>query len=1521
MARLFGGVERILVAVVLAAFAAAKGGAASGGPDGFGYTYEDSLGVDFDWVDISTTGTEVVFDGDDNSSTDPVNGVGAAVTLGFPFTFYGVTYTQLVPCANGYISTDPAEKGADASNDCPIPTAPDKGGGARLYVAHDDLVLALPTAGVFYQYFEVSPHTAYGCGVSVFSWQDAEFADGTGQPFSFQVLIFNSGDIYFQYKTDGFSYGTSSTAGMQDPTGAVGLQYACNTLGAIRDDHAVRFRAPTVEVDTTLDEFDTPSGIDVSLREAIRDVPPGGRVTFKGVSGGWRLTQPASLTIDKPLSLIGRYRRLSNGLEEGLEPVGMVFVIDEAPVHIENTTFLDSPGSAVTVGNGGALSLYRSEVRCARGSALELLEPATAEIVDTKFHGARLTSDETIRVDGDCRLVLNECAVLDSRGPAITFTGSKSPSHDPNLVLRATSLVLNYNDAVRAETALVLVENSTVSENLGAAIKLVAGELAVRHSTVVNNLAGLALNSDAHAEVSHSIVAANAAFDKVSRNVATDGSSTVTSLGYNLSDDAGSPWVGSGDLVGEPGLAPLGLHWGPLRFCHMPLHGSLAVDGGSVTPAAAPARDQRGGKRVADGDNSGFARIDIGSVEVTPYVTVTTAAYEDDDPPGANVSLKEAVGLLSPFTGATPTNRIVFSPSLSGSTITGITSLAGVSLLDASTLDDGIKLGLSGHIGGAFALHGVTLTGSDGSAVRHGGIEPITLTRCTINGNSTLGSGASGTRHGGGMYVAGSAFLNECRITANSAYQVLPSNGGGLAVRRERTQPANQTQSATYTAATVYLLNTLFRGNRSLYFGGALWAEDPEVLRIRNCTFDDNAEGAAYLELRPHNSVSVIGSSFVRNETVSDAIAGLTVARADSGPGELICSLPIQYCTFHGNRSFEPGPSSVGGAALLVDSVSADMAHCTVTENAGPDAGAIGVRASGGATQALLRVRNSVVTRNYAWALATGRTPGEVDVRGAGRIESLGDNYVGANAVAWFDAALDIIGSTPALGPLGYYGGPTPTRHPYESSPLIDAGSSAAEMPVDQRGLGSDEGGLTDIGSVEAAPATLVETRVDEFDAPAGQFVSLREAIRDAPHGGRLLFWVFSFITNPTIDLAAAGGGQGSSLVVGKSLVIDASSLPHGVTLSGPSASRVLDISGQDTDLALFGVSITDGNEGSTGGGLRLVDGDLTLTHSAVYDNRAGTDGAGMIINHGRAVLENVTLTGNDAADRGGAIYSWNDSELWVNHSTLAGNESSSGAAGVHLFKTDWRLANSVVAENFRQGDATFTPRNTSFSSGSTLESGGRNITDGSFLTAGNDLNATSPDLLPLVDAGGIARTRPPNQLSPVVNGGPGPFDEGAETDARGLPRPYASASDIGAYELGPLGSDSDNDNMDDYWENFYGLLIGIDDSGGNTDGDIFTHIEEFENETDPTQTDPDPAFMVVDLDVDPADSLTAITFQSVPGASYEIRHSTNVASAAAWGAILEVFGAGGTDETTVLFPESLYSGALDRAYFRIRKR
>jgi len=67
--------------------------------------------------------------------------------------------------------------------------------------------------------------------------------------------------------------------------------------------------------------------------------------------------------------------------------------------------------------------------------------------------------------------------------------------------------------------------------------------------------------------------------------------------------------------------------------------------------------------------------------------------------------------------------------------------------------------------------------------------------------------------------------------------------------------------------------------------------------------------------------------------------------------------------------------------------------------------------------------------------------------------------------------------------------------------------------------------------------------------------------------------------------------------------------------------------------------------------------------------------------------------------------------------------------------------------------------------------------------------------------------------------------------------------ADTGGYN-GGYSDDLDGDAMPDWWETKYGLVSGVNDSGGNADGDALTNLEEYNAGTNPGEFD----FLMIDV-------------------------------------------------------------------------
>jgi hypothetical protein len=238
-------IYRLFFVVVLSVFitlAAVPGPAASlPGPDGGGYY---SGRTNYDWVDISSTGTAVVLDDDD--FTDPIS-----FPQGFSFVFYGVSYTDFYIQSNGLISffENSANRDViDEVNECLLPTA----GVPENFIAlmWDDLDPSYDGA-VFYQVFTQNcPYQDYQGQCVVIQFQNIQLYGaidtGDDEPAStFEAILFDNNHIVVQFNSSdlGTNWGNTSTTGIEgrNPDSDHGICFSCNTAGSLFSGLAVEF--------------------------------------------------------------------------------------------------------------------------------------------------------------------------------------------------------------------------------------------------------------------------------------------------------------------------------------------------------------------------------------------------------------------------------------------------------------------------------------------------------------------------------------------------------------------------------------------------------------------------------------------------------------------------------------------------------------------------------------------------------------------------------------------------------------------------------------------------------------------------------------------------------------------------------------------------------------------------------------------------------------------------------------------------------------------------------------------------------------------------------------------------------------------------------------------------------------------------------------------------------------------------------------------------------------------------------
>ncbi|MBM4166333.1 MAG: T9SS type A sorting domain-containing protein [Ignavibacteria bacterium] len=208
-----------------------------GGPDAFGYQWIDSDepdGPEFQWIDISATGTML----DSNSTWIPTGTFSGQdegyvqIPLSFPFGFYGSTFNTAYLSSNGIVMFKIPT--SNTYSNAQIPTA---GGSIDNLVAGfwDDLEI-VGTSKIYY-----GTHS----GNFVIQWMNIQRYNGNLAEYSYEYILKPSGEIVVQYLAMGISGGTltSSTVGIENQTGTVGLQVAYNAT-YLHNELAIRFFTP-----------------------------------------------------------------------------------------------------------------------------------------------------------------------------------------------------------------------------------------------------------------------------------------------------------------------------------------------------------------------------------------------------------------------------------------------------------------------------------------------------------------------------------------------------------------------------------------------------------------------------------------------------------------------------------------------------------------------------------------------------------------------------------------------------------------------------------------------------------------------------------------------------------------------------------------------------------------------------------------------------------------------------------------------------------------------------------------------------------------------------------------------------------------------------------------------------------------------------------------------------------------------------------------------------------------------------
>ena len=790
----------------------------------------------------------------------------------------------------------------------------------------------------------------------------------------------------------------------------------------------------------------------------------------------------------------------------------------------------------------------------------------------------------------------------------------------------------------------------------------------------------------------------------------------------------------------------------------------------------------------------------------TLTVTTLTDSTTVDGCAANDCTLREAI--TDANADATTTDDIVFAPGLAGGTLTLTQALPDLStsLNISNPAAQNINLARSTATGTPnFNVLVVYSTGEDDNSSTAPTGSTVALQGLTLTGGVPAGSpGIYRGTSGGGLYVENSTVtLTNCTLSGNTSVQY----GGGL---------FNNGGAVTFTNSTV-------AGNAAAYYGGGLISFEG-ALTLTNSTVSGNTlsgGGGAGVELE--YSTATFTNSTIANNSVpntanysgglrsNSSIATVTNCTitgntgrsgivADSSSG----SVTLSNCIVAGNSTSD---LSIGGATNTFASSgynlvgTGDTTAVAAFNQTGDQTGVtpaqlnLGTLANnGGPTQTIALQAGSI-------AIDAGNTALTNDQRGVKRLVGSADD-VGAyefngtqSFVVTTLADEDDGTSDPTIGT----GTGTSLR---EAINAANFDPSTTDTITFAPGLA---GGTITLNSV--LPDLSTSLNISNPVTTAAQTITLaRNTATGTPNFGILAVY------------SAGEDGDSSTAPTGSTIALQGLTLTGGVSAGNPGAYRSFSGGGlyvENSTVALANCTLS-GNTGSSygggllnyggavtltnctiagntansfGGGLISIAGALTLTNSTVSGNTlSGIGGCGVEIEYGTATLTNSTIANNTVPGTASYIYSLRSlsSTTTVANCTITGNTGQGGIladAGTGSVT----LSNCIVAGNATSDLSTNGSANTFASSGSNLVGTGDTAAVAAFNQTGDQTGVTVAQLKlgELQNNGGPTETIALLPGSIAVNAG-NPNSAGLPaTDQRGpgFARVIDSRVDVGAFE------------------------------------------------------------------------------------------------------------------------------------------
>lgn len=233
--------KNLFTSALLLGFALSSSAQTNGGPDAYGYTWRDSNdpnGPVFDWVDITSAGTQVTGLTDDNASS--------FITMGISFHYYWTDITKIIVGSNGWLGLSPTSNIAHC-----FPAIPSPGGAADHFLAPfmTDLLVSQPGFNAEVYYYHDQTNERFIVSYIDVPWWNVNSPGYLGSN-TFQVILSaQDSSITYQYLdvdqvnlVDQVACEQDLVIGIENLTGDIGLQVYQEQVPA--DNFAIKFYYP-----------------------------------------------------------------------------------------------------------------------------------------------------------------------------------------------------------------------------------------------------------------------------------------------------------------------------------------------------------------------------------------------------------------------------------------------------------------------------------------------------------------------------------------------------------------------------------------------------------------------------------------------------------------------------------------------------------------------------------------------------------------------------------------------------------------------------------------------------------------------------------------------------------------------------------------------------------------------------------------------------------------------------------------------------------------------------------------------------------------------------------------------------------------------------------------------------------------------------------------------------------------------------------------------------------------------------